>query len=99
MLVERGLIPFSELIRQFDLPTEYLQSIVTNRIAASSSHNVQYENGTLYTENYVRLQQNTLIGYLQAALLPVRVSEIIKNTRINENLVQSNKKTYIKFYP
>ncbi|CAF3340008.1 unnamed protein product [Rotaria socialis] len=89
ILVERGLIAFSELIRQFDLPTEYLNSIVTNRIIGSSQHNIKYESGTLYTENYVRLQQNILIGYLQGALLPLRVNELIKNTCINENLVQN----------
>jgi hypothetical protein len=90
MLTERGLIPIGELIRQFDLPTEYLNSIITNRIIASSFNGIKFESGTLYTENYVRLQQNTLIGHLQAAFLPVRVNDIIKNTRINENLVQSN---------
>jgi hypothetical protein len=89
MLVERGLIPFSELIRQYDLPTEYLNSIVINRIIGNG---IKFESGTLYTENYVRLQQNILIGYLEAAFLPVRVNEIIKNTRVNENLIQSNKK-------
>ncbi|CAF1053711.1 unnamed protein product [Adineta steineri] len=89
MLVERGLIPFSELIRQFDLPTEYLNSIVTNRIIGSTSNGIKFESGTLYTENYVRLQQNILIGCLQAAFLPVRVNEIIKTTRVNENLIQS----------
>ncbi|CAF4175083.1 unnamed protein product, partial [Rotaria magnacalcarata] len=51
--------------------------------------NIKYESGTLYTENYVRLQQNILIGYLQGALLPLRVNELIKNTCINENLVQN----------
>jgi hypothetical protein len=86
MLVERGLISFSELIRQFDLPTEYLNTIVINRVIGNS---IKFESGTLYTENYVRLQQNILIGYLQAAFLPVRVNEIIKNTRVNENLIQS----------
>jgi len=91
MLVERGLIPFSELIRQFDLPTEYLNSIVINRIIGSSLNTIKFETGTLYTENYVRLQQNILIGYLEAAFLPIRVNEIIKNTRVNENLIQSNK--------
>ncbi|CAF4371093.1 unnamed protein product [Adineta steineri] len=90
MLVERGLIPFSELIRQFDLPTEYLNSIVTNRIIGSTSNGIKFESGTLYTENYVRLQQNILIGCLQAAFLPVRANEIIKTTRVNENLIQSN---------
>ncbi|CAF1079545.1 unnamed protein product [Adineta steineri] len=89
MLVERGLIPFSELIRQFDLPTEYLNSIVTNRIIGSTLNGIKFESGTLYTENYVRLQQNILIGCLQAAFLPVRVNEIIKTTRVNENLIQS----------
>ncbi|CAF1259339.1 unnamed protein product [Rotaria magnacalcarata] len=89
ILLERGLIAFSELIRQFDLPTEYLNSILTNRIIGSSQHNIKYESGTLYTENYVRLQQNILIGYLQGALLPLRVNELIKNTCINENLVQN----------
>jgi hypothetical protein len=87
MLVERGLISFSELIRQFDLPTEYLNTIIINRVIGNS---IKFESGTLYTENYVRLQQNILIGYLQAAFLPVRVNEIIKNTRVNENLIQSN---------
>ncbi|CAF0952210.1 unnamed protein product [Rotaria sordida] len=89
MLIERGLIPFSELIRQFDLPTEYLNTILTNRILSSSIHNIKFESGTLYTENYVRLQQNILIGYLQAAFLPVRINEINKNTRVNENLIQN----------
>lgn len=92
MLVERGLIPFSELIRQFDLPTEYLNSIVISRIIGSGLNGIKYESGTLYTENYVRLQQNILIGFLQAALLPVRVGEILKTTRVNENLIQSKKK-------
>jgi hypothetical protein len=91
MLVERGLIAFSELIRQFDLPTEYLNSIVINRIIGSGSNGIKFESGTLYTENYVRLQQNIIMGYLQAALLPIRVNEITKNTRVNENLIQSNK--------
>ncbi len=95
-LVERGLIPFSELIRQYDLPTEYLNSIVINRIIGSSLNGIKFESGTLYTENYVRLQQNILIGYLQAAFLPVRVNEIIKNTRVNENLIQSNKNKNLK---
>lgn len=95
MLVERGLIPFSDLIRQFDLPTEYLNSIVISRIIASAN-GIKFESGTLYTENYVRLQQNILIGYLQAALLPLRVNEIIKTTRVNENLIQSNRKTTSK---
>jgi len=90
MLVERGLISFSELIRQFDLPTEYLTSIVNTRVVGSSANGIKYESGTLYTENYVRLQQNIVIGYLQAALLPIKVSEVIKNTRINENLIQSS---------
>lgn len=90
MLNERGLIPFSDLIRQFDLPTDYLNSIVTHRIIGSSAHNIKFESGTLYTDNYVRLQQNMIIGYLQAAFLPVRVNEITKNTRVNENLIQSN---------
>lgn len=89
MLVERGLIPFSELIRQFDLPIEYLQSIVTNRVVGSPLTGIKFESGTLYTENYVRLQQNILIGYLQAAFLPVRINEMIKNTRANDNLIQS----------
>ena len=96
MLVERGLVPFSDLIRQFDLPTEYLNSIITNRIIGTSLNNVKFESGTLYTENYVRLQQNILIGYLQAAFLPVRISELIKNVRVNENLVQSNEKKNIE---
>ncbi len=91
MLVERGLIAFSELIRQFDLPTEYLNSIVTNRIIASGLNGIKFESGTLYTENYVRLQQNILIGCLQAAFLPIRVNEILKTTRVNENLIQSKK--------
>lgn len=91
MLLERGLIPLSELIRQFDLPTEYLNSIVTNRVIGSALNGVKFESGTLYTENYVRLQKNTIIGYLQAALLPVRVNEMIKNTRVNENLTQGNR--------
>lgn len=86
MLVERGLIPFSELIRQFDLPIEYLQSIVTSRVVLNG---IKFESGTLYTENYVRLQQNIIIGYLQAAFLPVRINEIIKNIRVNDNLIQS----------
>jgi hypothetical protein len=89
ILMERGLIPISDLIRQFDLPTDYLQSIVANRLVASSGNAVKFDAGTLYTDNYVRLQQNTLIGCLQAALLPVRVSDIIKTTRVNENLIQS----------
>jgi hypothetical protein len=89
MLVERGLIAFSELIRQFDLPTEYLNSIVTNRIIAPGLNGIKFESGTLYTENYVRLQQNILIGCLQGAFLPIRVNEILKTTRVNENLIQS----------
>ena len=96
MLVERGLIPFSELIRQFDLPTEYLNSILINRIIASGLNAIKFESGTLYTDNYVRLQQNIIIGYLQAAFLPVRVNEITKNARINENLIQSKNKTFKK---
>ena len=89
MLVERGLIPFSELIRQFDLPIEYLNTIIINRVVGSPANGIKFESGTLFTDNYVRLQQNILIGYLQAAFLPVRVNEIIKNTRVNENLIQS----------
>ena len=83
----------SDLIRQFDLPTEYLQSLVHNRIVGSTMNAIKFESGTLYTENYVRLQQNILIGCLQGALLPVRVNEIVKNTRVNENLVQSRHRT------
>lgn len=89
MLVERGLIPFSELIRQFDLPIEYLQTIILNRVVGSPGNGIKFESGTLFTENYVRLQQNIVIGYLQAAFLPIRVNEISKNTRVNENLLQS----------
>ena len=103
MLVERGLIAFSELIRQFDLPTEYLNTVVISRVIGSSLNGIKFESGTLYTENYVRLQQNILIGYLQAAFLPVRVNEIIKNTRVNENLIQSNinliSKNNISYFP
>jgi hypothetical protein len=89
MLVERGLIAMNDLIRQFDLPTEYLQSIVNNRILGSSLNTIRFDSGTLYTDTYVRLQQNTIIGYLQAALLPVRIHDILKQSRINDNLVQS----------
>ena len=91
MLDERGLIPMSDLIRQFDLPTEYLQSMVNNRIVGSSLNGIKFESGTLYTDNYVRLQQSILIGYLQAALLPVKVSDIIRTARVNENLVQGKR--------
>ena len=96
ILIERGLISMSDLLRQFDLPTEYLQSIVSNRIINSATNGVKFESGTLYTDNYVRLQQNMLIGYLQGAFLPVRVSEIGKNIRINEALVQSKRSRTIE---
>lgn len=93
ILSERGLMSMSDLIRQFDLPTDYLQNLVHQRIIGPSSlNNVKFESSTLYTDNYVRLQQNILLGYLQAALLPVRVNELLRSGRINENLVQSKSK-------
>ena len=94
ILSERGLMSMSDLIRQFDLPTDYLQTLVHQRIIGSSSTttNVKFESSTLYTENYVRLQQNILIGYLQAALLPVRVNELLRQSRMNENLIQSKRR-------
>jgi hypothetical protein len=89
MLTARGLVSINELIRQFDLPIEYINSIVTNRIISAPSSRVKCESGTLYTENYVHLQQNILSGCLEAAFVPLHISDIIKHTRVNKNLVQS----------
>lgn len=89
MLNARGLVSMNELIRQYDLPIEYVNSTVTHRIVGASSSGVKCESGILYTKNYVHLQQNILLGCLEAAFHPLRVTDIMKHTRVNENLIQS----------
>lgn len=92
LLTVRGLVPMNELIRQYDLPIEYVHSIVTDRIVGAPSRGVKCKSGILYTKNYVHLQQNILMGCFEAAFHPIRVIDIIKLTGVNENLVQSKYK-------
>ncbi|KAK7605267.1 hypothetical protein V9T40_007125 [Parthenolecanium corni] len=87
-LQQHGLINVSELARTFDLPADFIHSIIkenSGRIIRGVKQDKQ-DVQTYYTENYLNRYKSIVKGALAAITRPTQISTIISHCGIKENV-------------
>ncbi|XP_023230156.1 E3 UFM1-protein ligase 1-like [Centruroides sculpturatus] len=89
-LQQTGQITIGELTKQYDLPGDFLEEIVHERLGISIQGQADpFDSRTIFTEAYIAKYNAIIRGVLSAITRPTTLNNLINNYKIPERLFYS----------
>ncbi|ESO89369.1 hypothetical protein LOTGIDRAFT_229220 [Lottia gigantea] len=96
-LQEQGYIKIADIVRQYDLPFEFVSKVLISRIGSTIKGRVdKFDRDVIFTEAYVRRMKAKIRGALSAVTSPFTVTAIQNHLGLQENLFTSILEDLIK---
>ncbi|XP_049860331.1 E3 UFM1-protein ligase 1 homolog [Schistocerca gregaria] len=86
-LVQEGQVSIGELTRIYDLPADFLQSVVQNHLGkVIHAKQDKTDPRVFFTDSYIARNKACIRGALAAATAPIRIATLVKQCGLNERL-------------
>lgn len=91
-LQENGLINLSDFIKSYDLPSDFIENVITERLG-TIVHGKQDQNDAkiILTEEYLSQFQSRICGVLSGCTKPISIQTLINKYKFPERIFNSKK--------